>query len=177
MGPPLCLFLLLRRTLVTGPRAHCKARMTSSGDLEFGDTHKDPTPSEVSFGCSADAGWVLQRMQFAAPGSAEAMASGRGLSACCGLGALRGEPRPVLEGTCPAHPPSAFTTVSLRRCGEASPAPTLPSVVPAGRCLWPRSRLLRSSSDYETGSEEEDGWPAGGAGGGPSVCAAAGRGH
>ena len=123
---------------------------------------------------------VPQRMWFnpvdSGSGVCRSHVSAGGLSACCGLGALWGEPRPVLEGTCSAHPAPAFTTLCPEETCEAPPAPALPSAVPAGQCPWARLGL-EGQLDYETGSEEEDGWPAGGQAEVPSVCAAEGRGH
>lgn len=150
--------------------------MTSSGDLELGDAHKDPTPQQGLIRLLwCRRGSVLQRMRFnpvhSGSGVCRSHVSAGGLSACCGLGALWGEPRPVLEGTCPAHSAlSLHDDCVLRRCVRLHLHPHCQAWCQPVSASGP-GRGWRSSSDYETGSEEEDGWPAGGAGGGPfSLC-------
>ena len=111
-------------------------------------------PGEVSLRyCGADVGQCrgcgsTQWTQVL--GSAEAM------------GQLRASPAGHL-------PRSSLPQPSRQLCPEetceASLAPTLPSVVSVVSISGPGQGWR--NSDYETGSEEEDGWPAGGAGRGP----------
>lgn len=138
-------------------------------------------PSEVSLGyCGADAGQCCRGCGSTpwtqALGSAGATCRLGGCLHAAGWGLSGVSPGQSWRAPALLTPPPAFTTLCPEETCEAPPAPALPSAVPAGQCPWARLGL-EGQLDYETGSEEEDGWPAGGQAEVPSVCAAEGRGH